>query len=362
MSALKMIKNKNLPSICVFLYNCNNGIHCELMSNNKKQDANVLLDIPNISNFNKESSKIVTFENLTPLDNTTALMNGYIVDEKLMALSRIDLNISLPDFGITILMMFFAEFYSKGQYPLYMNTFRCIKELEIIERFLLAYNQRSIKLPMNLATHKIYGIKTQREKFINTGSLTISNFNNINNLMRAPSITPEQFIESISKLDLSIIESFYIFTSITKNCKIINECHDLQHNSMPYTFQKPVQSLRYDGDYWFVLPRNAIWFAYFQGRVKYSSYVSCDINEKLKCFKVANVMCVVVGFIHDNCVYPIIFDDPRIYANWALTINYIINMKFNCILNPNTVTMPTKQSQIHFVKQNVATIFKLIPS
>ncbi|AYP97933.1 GrBNV gp33-like protein-like protein [Mauternbach virus] len=356
MSALKMIKNKNLPSICVFLYNCNNKIPCELApSNDQKHNTNAYG-----MNFNNSTSKIVTFENLTPFDNATAVMNGYVVDEKLMALSSIIVDTPLPDFGITILMMYFAEFYSKGQYPLFMNTFRCIKELEIIERFLLTYNQKSIKLPMNLATHKIYGIKAQHKKFINTGSLTISNFNTINHLMRAPSIMPEQFIECISSLDLSIIESFYIFTSITKNCKIINECHDLQHNSMPFTFQKPVPSLCYNGDYWFELPRNAIWFAYLQGRAKYSAYISCDINEKLKCFRVANVMCQVIGIIHDNCVYPIIFEDPRIHANWTLTINYITNMKFNCILNPNTVNMPMKKSQIHFVKQNVATIFKLI--
>lgn len=351
-TALKKLNNRNLPSICVFLYNCKNGVSCELATESDYKHKTL--------NVRESAGKISTFDKLTPLCNSNALMNGYLVDGKLMALSRLELGMSLQDFGITILMMFFADFYSKGQYPLYMNTFQCVRQLEIIDKFILSYNQRSIRLPLNLATHKTYGLKAQHSKFTNSGHLTMQLFNSINALMRAATVTPEHFIKSVSMFDLSIIESFYIFTSITKNCKIINECNELKYNVLPFTFQKPETSLRYDGDYWFELPRNAIWFAYHQGQVKYSAYVGCDIHERLKCFKVSNVCCLVVGFLHDHCVYPIIFQDPNLHTNWDATVNYIRAMQFNCVLNTNMIPLPSKNSRIHFVKNGIATIFKYV--
>ncbi|AUQ43986.1 putative gp33-like protein [Esparto virus] len=336
-----MLKCKNLPSICVFIYNVHNDVSCTLA---KDVDSD---------------TSVLTLDTLTPLCNMNAIMNGYLVDEQLYALSQLKLNIKLSDFGITILMMHFAEFYARGQYPLFMNMFRCVKELEVLERFLLSYNQRSIRLPTNLASDKLYGLRAQKDKFIKFGGLTLETFHNINMLMRINCIKPQQFIDAISPLHITIIESFYIFTSITKNCKVINECHDLQHNNMSYTFKKPIKSLKYDGDYWFELPHKAIWFAYYQGRVKYSAYVSCDIDEKLKSFNLANILFRIVGFVHENCLYPLIIEDPKLYAQWDLTINYLQQYNLNCIFRPNTYPMPIKKTRIHFVKQSVAALFKL---
>lgn len=352
--ALKSLNRKNLPSVCVFIYNCKNGVNYKLNPSFNNNDRN---------NTNADDADLyintTTLDNITPLCNANAQMNGYIIDDKLFSLTNIDLQMSLRDFGITILMMYFAEFYSNGQYPLYMNTFKCIKELEIIERFLLAYNQKSIKLPPNLATDREFGIMAQSHRFCNYGHITVELFNHINLLMRTSDISINQFLKTLEPFDISIVESFYIFTSITKNCKIINECHDLQHNCMPYTFQKPIKTPKYDGDYWFELPNNAIWFAYHQGKVKYSAYVSCDITEQLKCFKIANVLCVVVGFVYNNCIYPLIFEHPSLCAQWDLIIKYLSDLKLNCVFRPKTDPLPEKKNRVHFVRKSIYTIFKL---
>lgn len=349
-----LLNRKNIASICVFIYNVKRGISCELGIDDGNTDAN---DDTN----NTAANNIQTLDTLTPLVNSLAVTNGgYIVDKNLMMLGHMDINMRVEDFGITILMMHFAEFYSNGQYPLFMNMFRCVKELEIIERFLLSYNQRSIKLPPNLATDREYGIKAQISKFTNNACLTIQTFNDVYSLMRNSDITPANFIECISLFHLSIIESFYIFTSITKNCKVINECHDLQHKSLAYTFQKPIKSLRYDGDYWFELPNKAIWFAYHMGRVKYSAYVSCDTNALMRIFKTANINYLIVGFLYENCLYPIILQDPCICGDWTATIERMKYLEFNCVFQSNLVPMPKRKTYIYFVKQSLSTIFKLI--
>lgn len=321
----------NLPSVLVFLYNIQKGVGC------------CVTDAPDATSL----------KTLTPLVNATALNNDYLVDEELKTLSTIQTSLSVQDFGITILMLNFAKFYSQDQYPLYVHTFRCLKELEIIEQFLLAYNKNHIKLPPNMASDAHYGLKCQAEQFTNSKYLTVEAFHAIVSYMKCADITPGKFISVISQLHINIIESFYMFMSITKNCKVINECHDLINKSMNYTFQKPIKSLRYDGDYWFVLPNKAIWFAYFQNQVKFSSYISHDAKKLMSAFK--TVTCIVVGFIHENQLFPIIFEDPNIHCRWDKIIEYILYLGLNCSFKRGQPT----QKRVYFVKNNVSAIFKL---
>ncbi|ATY70226.1 GrBNV gp33-like protein [Tomelloso virus] len=274
-----------------------------------------------------------------------------------MQFSKLEIDIDLADFGISILMIYFAKYYSHGQYPLYVYTFKCIRELEIIERFLLNFRQNSIRLLPNMATHEEYGIKRQQANFTDNKHITVDAFNRITRYLYSNDITPQKFVEIVKCLNIHIIESFYIFTSITKNCKIINECHDLMHDNLKYTFQPPVKSLRYDGDYWFEVEPKSIWFAYFQGKVKFSSYIGCDIKNVLKIFERANVKCLVIGFIYDAKVYPIVFEDPHLYGDWEKTIAFMRHYQFNCKLNSGAP--PSNQQKIHFVKRHNNMIFKL---
>lgn len=334
-STLLKFKLENVHSIFVFLYNIKKGVTC----------------------VQSTCPTAVSLETLTPLVNITALNDGYLVTKELHVFSTIVIGLDIQDFGITILMLFFAEFYSQGQYALFVHTFRCIRELENIEKFLLSFNQRSIKLFPNLATHETYGLKKQAHNFVNSKYLTVQAFEAIQQYMHSPEITPEKFIECVALLHINIIESFYIFTSVTKDCKVINECHNLLHNDMNYTFQSPIKSLRYDGDYWFEVPIKSIWFAYLQKKVKFSSYISCDIKNSTKKFEDTNIQCVVFGFIHENTVYPIIFEDPKLIQCWDKIIEFIHIHGFNCAFKSG---MPNQKSnRIYFVKKNVPTIFKL---
>lgn len=202
-------------------------------------------------------------------------------------------------------------------------------------------------------------MKIQGKTFTDSKYLTVLAFEAINNYMRSSEITPEKFIDRIKPLHINIIESFYIFTSITKNCKVINECHDLIHNHMKYTFQKPMKSLRYDGHFWFDMPTKSIWFAYFQGKVTFSTFAGCDIRCSMEIFKTNNIQCLVVGFINNAKIYPIIFEDPEIYGNWEKIIERIQKCGFNCALRGG---VPNQKNNIYFVRNNTPTIFKFEPN
>lgn len=334
-SALLQLPYGNTPSVFVFLYNVKNGATCTVGT-----DGNA-----------------TTIKTLSPLINCAAAMSGYCVDRELKLFSTAALNIPLPDFGITILMVFFAKYYSRGQYPLFVHTFRCIAELEIVERTLLSHNQKSLNLPPNLATHELFGLKNQSGKFTDSKHLTVQTYRHIHAYMCSPDVTVEKFIGVIRSLHINIVESFYMFTSITKNCKVINECHDLLHSNMKFTFQKPTKSLRYDGDFWFELPAKAVWFAYFQGQVKFSAYIGCDIKNSLKIFHSNDVLCLVVGFTVNSLIYPIIFEDPQLYGEWPKIIDYMHRRSFNCALIGG---QPGSQHHnVHFVKNKISMVFKL---
>lgn len=312
----------------------------------------------NVSCELDENSTGITSKSINALKNYNATVSGYNVDREMYALSqemiRLQSKMKARDFGITILMMHFAQYYARGQYPLFVNQFRCVHEIEIIEKFLLSYNQKHIKLPMNMATHKEFGLLVNRDKFTSTNAITCSAFDFINTAMRNPNITPKEFINLIAPMHIKIIESFYMFTSITKNCKIIQECHELMYKCLNYTFMKPIKLTEYVGNYWFILPPRSIWFAYHQGRVKVS-YISTDTYKAMNIFNKLNY--VVVGFIYDNQIYPIIFEDPCIIGDWDKNLAVLLNNRFNCVFQVGT---PPKSSHIYFVKNQHFNIYKLI--
>lgn len=328
---------RDASSVCMFLYNVKAGVSCEL----------------------DPSENATTLKTLNALTNANAHINGYLVDAFLYQLSRIPLNIDLADFGITMLMMFFAKFYSAGQYPIFVHTFMHCKELELIEKFILSYTMKSVKLPWNMATHDVYGIKRQQHRFTKTKCLTKETYTYLEMFMRMPNVKPEDFIACIEHLHISIIESFYIFTSITKDCKVVRECHDIQYSNLPYTFQKPIKSLTYDGIYWFTIPSKSIWFAYHQGKIAYSAYQSLDCNKLFDAFKAYNINCIIVGFIHNNSLYPIIFQDPRMIGDWDMTVYQIQMYKFNCIFQKDC-NPPDGLKNVYFVKNCIGSIYKLV--
>lgn len=366
------MKLKNLESFCVFLYNIRNGISYTI-NYTPSTDTRELLNSGSQSkhhhyhhhhhhhDHHNQTCTNIKIGDLNAVANANALVHGYNIDESFASVLGA-VNFSLPnaDFGMTILMMFFAKYYSRGQYPLFVNEFRCIKELEILERTLLAYNQNRIQLPVNMATDKIFGLRAKSHEFVNAQCMTVQAFNAIMTIMKNPIITPAKFVECVKPLHITIIESLYIFTSITRSCKVINECHELMYKSLEYTFQKCQKSLSFDDFvYWFELPKDAIWFAHHRGHYKYSSYVSCDTNALLSVFDKCNVECVVVGFISQNTVYPLIFEDRRFIGNWNYMYERINHLQLNNAYQlPEYAPIRNPTSNIHFVRNGISSIFK----
>lgn len=341
----------------MFLYNIRNGVSFTITNNNNEFE---------VKSKKRKRERHQTYSNIKIHDlnavvNANALIHGYNIDVSFARiLDAVNFKLSNPDFGMTILLMFFAKYYSRGQYPLFVNEFRCIKELEILERTLLAYNQNRILLPVNMATDGTYGLKAKSREFINAQCITVKAFEMIMTIMKNPIITSEKFVECVKPLHITIIESLYMFTSITRSCKIIKECHELMYKSLEYTFQKCEKSLTFDDFvYWFELPKDAIWFAHHRGHYKYSSYVSCDTNALLTIFDKCNVECTVVGFISQNTVYPLIFEDRRFIGNWKYMYDRINILQLNNIYQtPEYAPLQHPTSNIHFVRNGIASIFK----
>lgn len=326
-----------------------NNILPHLLSLNVKRPSSIFSYVYNILsgvayNLDEDETSSLKPTQLTSTINNEAFVNGYYVGRELYELANNmkSMNLKREDFGITSLMMNFADFYSKGQYPLFVDAFLNLKELGSLEVFLLKYNKSKISLPLDMATDSRYSIKKNLHRFRNCELLTLSEFNMIITMIQTPNVTADYFINLIKKYHLHVIESFYIFTSITKHCKVIKECRDLNRRSLNYTFPKVFHTSDNGGDcaYWFLMPPRAIWFAYYQGSIKYSTYITRDIERLLDNFTTScNIKCIVVGVISNNTtMYPLFFEDPMYRFNWDATVNLIQNMGLNCIYQKNDPT------------------------
>lgn len=346
LSYIFSLNHEKPEAIFLFLYNIKNGADC-------------------ILDDDKENADTITFKNIINVDHSNAKLLGYNVNMELYRLSRININIQLNDFGITIIMLFFAKYYSHGQYEYFIDEFKSIKELEILTRFLLN-EQQHITLPVDLATHKKYSLSSQSYKFTKNNILTVKAFRAIVNLMTSKMLQYniddyiENFIMCIEDFHIHIIESFYMFTSVIKNCLIIKECHNLGYKNYAYTFPKPIKTSIYDGDYWFQIPNGANFFAYHNNMYIYSGYESYDTNLLLnKLFNRFNFP--IVGIVYNHHVFPIIFDHTDYIGNWTLTKEYIQQCNFNCIFrNNNELNVNGKMKNVYFVKTNISGLFKLI--
>lgn len=386
---------RNQAAIFVFLYNVLSGIPVKMAV---AVDGGIGGDNDN-DNIKNNNDLIITIDKLNSMQNAAAYMNGgYVCDESLWSLCECfrSTTIQTSDFGITVLMLYFAHYYAREQYALYVEEFRCIKELAVIERFLLSYNQTRIKLPLNLSIHPKYGLKRQAHRFVNSNHLTMTLFETMIAMMQqsqtvsgraskqavkrtklqhsmadigaVSSLTPDMFIDFVSMFHVRIIESFYIFTSISKNCKIIYECSEFMNvNKLEYTFQKPIKTDNFTlAEYFFQIPSGALWFAYYQGKIKFSSYAGNELYSLFKVFDVNKVMCVVVGFIDtsNNTLTPLIFED--LHTDWTRTIAAINYLKLHCVFRPiSEVDVLLKKNKaaprFYFVKAGIAAIFKYDP-
>jgi hypothetical protein len=337
----------NVESFCVFLYNIYKGVSYDIE--------------------NTEAMLRVT--DLNAMINANAVIGGYTLHPTLGELVQqfIGYQITVPNLGITILLMFFARYYARGQYPLFTNQFRCISELELFEKILLKHNTRSLCLPSNMAIDKKYGLYALRDVYIQTGCMTIDAFNVFMMCLKTKTMTCDIFVDCVKFLHITIIESLYMLTSTSHSMKLINECHELVYTALDYTFTKCEKSSDLSEIlYWFLLPKNAIWFAYNQGRYKYSAYTSSDTNTLMTVFDRLPLTNIVIGYVADNSVFPLMFVATDDYGplDWRTTYQIIEHNHYNMAYHemeddPPSLSSPLG-SNFHYVKHQIPCIFKYV--
>lgn len=205
----------------------------------------------------------------TPI-NDAAILTGYSVKRPIYELATNMLRrwstVPTRDLGINILMLAFAKYYVKGQYHLFVNEFKKIDEIQSIESYLNRCTKMFIKLPKDMAIHEKYGIRANAHVFTSDKFLTVTNCLVILASMASKIMNPELFINMVRHYHINIIESFYLFASITRDSRVILECRELNKPTFNYVLDKFHKECRYSGEYWFVLPPCSVWFAYLDNR------------------------------------------------------------------------------------------------
>lgn len=205
----------------------------------------------------------------TPI-NDAAVLSGYTVTRPLYELAREMLHrwsgVPNEDVGVNILMSAFAEYYVKGQYHLFVYDFKNITEMQTIESYLNKCTTKFIKLPKDMAVHDEHGILANAHQFTNHGRLTKDQHLMILAGMASTIMNPGVFVTTVRPYHINIIESYYLFASITRDSKVILECRELSKPTLNYVLDKFHKECRYSGEYWFELPSCSVWFAYLDKR------------------------------------------------------------------------------------------------
>lgn len=301
------------------------------------------------------------FRDITSLINAKAktFKEGYVLKSELLSVVNCKYDLSIADLGITILMMNFARHYSCGQYELYVNMFRSIDEIKILLDFMSKCTKSYIKLPKDLSVDAKYGLYAKREYFNGKEPLKLHRFHLITSLMHHKGLEVDNFISLLQSLHPLIVSGFYNMTSVTDNLRRNVECSNMIRKCLTYEFQKFEISLTYTGDYWFCVPSRAIWFSYFNDRVKYSSYAPQDFDVALQRYKLLNVQ--IVGYIHDNIIAVIMIEHPNFIGKWRAMIDFFIanNIPIYMFAGTPSVDVVRSNHTICFVRNGNKTIFKL---
>lgn len=333
--------------MCVFLYNVLSG------------SANIALG-------NAGDTNVTSAASISPYTNSTALIEDYVLDSELYRLVQ-DWphgNFSSADFGLSILLINFAYFYGRNQYVYFAYTFQCVREMYILEEYLLRYKHKSIILPANMATDDRYGLKQLKMLSANAGHfkslITLSEFTILSQMMQNNNTTPEMFVKCLHKYHINIIETFYMFTSITKDCKAIRESHDyLLGDNFNYNFNKiiPTGSID-DALLWFAVPPNTVWFAYSQRRIKFSAFVNKHTEMSVKhSLHFAPIDFVFFGYVGNGIGNVVAFEQCEYYGKWEQIVKMCKNYDISCPLQ-STENMENKN--VYFVKLNNCNIFKYV--
>lgn len=311
-------------------------------------------------------------ERITTLDNETALESNCFYFKKDSQLANDALcmrdyvnrtRIQHADFGLTCVFMAFSSYASQYRYPIMVYNMQFIREFEIVEKLLLNF-LKTLKIKSNLATEFDYNLQQNRCKFTGNKYIKIRELVRFQEVLKNNNDT-SVFIELITRYHVSIIETFFTFSSCHGRSKFpVNECRELTKNAFNFVFPKHNIVNVYTGDYWFPVPKNPVWFAYKEGKCVFKTFTSRDTDSLVQReFDRLKTQDLIYGFItQSNYIYPIVFHDPRINT-WADAIKFILSNGLNCAFRPNDDDTRHRLPIvcIHFVSEHYnREIYKLI--
>jgi hypothetical protein len=329
-------------SLAVCLYNVRyHDVQCELAGPD---------DDPN---------RVARFDRI--IDNAAALEAGrYLMDADLLARTKWPITLEKQDFGITIVTMYFGKFFAAQQYPLYALIFRSVDELAIMERTLVNHNQAKIQLPYNLAIDEKYSLLKMR--YSGRDPVTVSKFHTLIDLMRKKGLQVETFIEEMRPLLPMLVESFYMFTSLTRDLKTIHECRLSKNGILPYTFRGYPVGINSDKRlFWFEMPLGAIRFAYSQQRRNFAKMV-VDTPDPLAALQHVPHQ-LILGFVTKDGPANVLRiepppnkQQPPVACVWRHTIEMAQKHGLKCPLTNGP--FPEKLARIHYVTDSSPNVFK----
>lgn len=311
-------------------------------------------------------------ERLTTLDNENAIENNRFFFKKSSTLANDALrmrdyvsrtHIQHADFGLTCVFMSFSRYASQYRYPIMAYNMQFIREFEIVEKLLLSF-LKTLKIKNDLATERDYNLQQNPDKFAGKKYIKLRELTRFQEVLKNNNDT-SVFIELIRQYHVSIIETFFTFSSCHGRSKFpVSECRELTANSFNFVFPKHNIVNTYTGDYWFPVPKNSVWFAYKEGRCVYKTFTSRDTDSLVQReFDRLSTQDLIYGFItQSNYIYPIVFHDPRVNT-WADAIQFILANGLNCAfrLNEDDTRNRLPITCVHFVSEHYnREIYKLI--
>lgn len=290
--------------------------------------------------------------------NTQAQIDHYVLKKNLYELAQNynKCSISVPDLGITILLLNFAKYYSRAQYHLFIDECYNVTELDSFESKLLRCNNSYILLPKDLPINSKYGLMAQQNKFVNKGAMSIESFERFFFTIHKIDIEIENFIKFCIPFHMSIVETLYLFASFSSQTSLILECRSLRLKALPYKFDKVKLVHEYTGCAWFVLPKIFVWFAHQNGRVKTSRYITRSTEKRITDSLTRVAEHLILGVVINDIVYPLKIEDPQFNGKWEMTNAFIINNGFISLYHFNTVPIYKRS---YFVTDNVNVFYKM---
>lgn len=322
---------------------------------------------PNFYYLDESDEALNTIYSITNNEIEVYSNQGYNLNKTLYAIAQTQFDIPIEDLGITILMIWFGKYYSEGNYPIFINIFKQIKELNI---FMIAIKQ--FKFPAkytDLSIKKHHQIEDNLALFSNNGFLPKYKFEEFIKKFNSLNVDISEFKIFISPYSKNIIESFYTFTSLGSTLSKNRDCSLIVRDGFFYNLPKLRKVNRFIGDYFFTLPDRTIWFAVFDQNICYNSFMSPQIDNRIK-----NLFCSVnntsirmfrnhltgplVGFINNNQIYPLFVDDVRFTGDWVQIKNIFKESGFPIFIYPKSEYKNQTQN-IAFVVNESFNIFKL---